>query len=221
MAGKGGGAWKVAYADFVTAMMAFFMVMWITSQNQQIKESIAHHFSDPFGARDKNGKSGGVETSGAPFGIKENSRFSIRPKIKVDAQSGREYQSGMIIYYAGESTELDGNTTSALEGLLPELRWKAPRIDIVGYVDPTAKENRGLDHWALAHKRSLSIKTFFEGRGISPSKIKLAQEVVKAEQPSKNGGKKADPPEPGDRVEIRMPVTKLKATSARTKPDEE
>ena len=30
MAGKGGGAWKVAYADFVTAMMAFFLVMWIT-----------------------------------------------------------------------------------------------------------------------------------------------------------------------------------------------
>ena len=32
MAGHGGGAWKVAYADFVTAMMAFFMVMWITAQ---------------------------------------------------------------------------------------------------------------------------------------------------------------------------------------------
>ena len=31
MAGSG-GAWKVAYADFVTAMMAFFLVMWITSQ---------------------------------------------------------------------------------------------------------------------------------------------------------------------------------------------
>ncbi len=35
MAGHGGGAWKVAYADFVTAMMAFFMVMWITAQNKQ------------------------------------------------------------------------------------------------------------------------------------------------------------------------------------------
>ena len=32
MAG-GGGAWKVAYADFVTAMMAFFLVMWLTSQS--------------------------------------------------------------------------------------------------------------------------------------------------------------------------------------------
>ena len=36
MAGSG-GAWKVAYADFVTAMMAFFLVMWITAQSQKVK----------------------------------------------------------------------------------------------------------------------------------------------------------------------------------------
>ncbi len=49
MAGKGGGAWKVAYADFVTAMMAFFLVMWLVSQDQKIKESIAHYFQGPVG----------------------------------------------------------------------------------------------------------------------------------------------------------------------------
>lgn len=49
MAGKGGGAWKVAYADFVTAMMAFFLVMWIVAQDQKIKESVAHYFTDPMG----------------------------------------------------------------------------------------------------------------------------------------------------------------------------
>jgi chemotaxis protein MotB len=47
MAGKGGGAWKVAYADFVTAMMAFFMVMWITAQNNAVKQAIAQYFQDP------------------------------------------------------------------------------------------------------------------------------------------------------------------------------
>src|SRR5437667_11714986 len=45
MAGKGGGAWKVAYADFVTAMMAFFLVMWITAQNTKVKQAIAHYFN--------------------------------------------------------------------------------------------------------------------------------------------------------------------------------
>lgn len=49
MAGKGGGAWKVAYADFVTAMMAFFLVMWIVSQDQKIKESVSHYFATPMG----------------------------------------------------------------------------------------------------------------------------------------------------------------------------
>jgi chemotaxis protein MotB len=48
MAGHGGGAWKVAYADFVTAMMAFFLVMWIVAQSDQAKQAIAHHFNDPF-----------------------------------------------------------------------------------------------------------------------------------------------------------------------------
>ncbi len=49
MAGKGGGAWKVAYADFVTAMMAFFMVMWLISQGEDVKEAVASHFRDPRG----------------------------------------------------------------------------------------------------------------------------------------------------------------------------
>jgi chemotaxis protein MotB len=48
MAGKG-GAWKVAYADFVTAMMAFFMVMWLITQDQKIKVSIARYFQQPAG----------------------------------------------------------------------------------------------------------------------------------------------------------------------------
>ncbi len=50
MAGKGGGgAWKVAYADFVTAMMAFFLVMWLCAQNAEVKKSVADYFSDPLG----------------------------------------------------------------------------------------------------------------------------------------------------------------------------
>lgn len=43
-----GGAWKVAYADFVTAMMALFIVLWLTSQDQRIKEAVARAFAHPF-----------------------------------------------------------------------------------------------------------------------------------------------------------------------------
>jgi flagellar motor protein MotB len=49
MAQGGGGAWKVAYADFVTAMMAFFLVMWICAQDQKIKQAIARYFITPMG----------------------------------------------------------------------------------------------------------------------------------------------------------------------------
>jgi chemotaxis protein MotB len=42
-----GGSWKVAYADFVTAMMAFFIVMWILGQSEQIRQMVSAYFKDP------------------------------------------------------------------------------------------------------------------------------------------------------------------------------
>jgi len=51
--GHHGGAWKVAYADFVTAMMALFIVLWVLGQDDAIKESIARYFKDPIGFSDK------------------------------------------------------------------------------------------------------------------------------------------------------------------------
>lgn len=49
--GHHGGAWKVAYADFVTAMMAFFLVMWILGMSDETKEAVAAYFRDPHGFR--------------------------------------------------------------------------------------------------------------------------------------------------------------------------
>ena len=46
--GHHGGAWKVAYADFVTAMMALFLVLWLTSQDQRIREAVQRAFRNPF-----------------------------------------------------------------------------------------------------------------------------------------------------------------------------
>ncbi len=48
-----GGAWKVAYADFVTAMMALFIVLWLSSQDQRIKEAVARAFAHPFSSLTK------------------------------------------------------------------------------------------------------------------------------------------------------------------------
>ncbi len=51
--GHHGGAWKVAYADFVTAMMAFFMVMWIVNLSDEIKAEVEGFFKDPVGYSNK------------------------------------------------------------------------------------------------------------------------------------------------------------------------
>lgn len=46
-----GGSWKVAYADFVTAMMAFFMVMWILGMDDKVKQAVEGYFTNPVGMR--------------------------------------------------------------------------------------------------------------------------------------------------------------------------
>jgi chemotaxis protein MotB len=50
--GHHGGAWKVAYADLVTALMALFIVLWILSQPDEVLRSIAGYFRDPIGFMD-------------------------------------------------------------------------------------------------------------------------------------------------------------------------
>src|ERR1700678_3612923 len=45
--GHHGGAWKVAYADFVTAMMALFIVLWLLNSSVKVKKAVAGYFNDP------------------------------------------------------------------------------------------------------------------------------------------------------------------------------
>jgi chemotaxis protein MotB len=63
--GHHGSAWKVAYADFVTAMMAFFMVMWLINTSPQVRSPLASYFRDP-GVFDHT--SGGGAAPGASMG---------------------------------------------------------------------------------------------------------------------------------------------------------
>ena len=74
--GHHGGSWKVAYADFVTAMMAFFMVMWILGMDQQLRQAIEGYFSNPVGY--KKGYSGGatpISSGTSPASVKTNAIF--------------------------------------------------------------------------------------------------------------------------------------------------
>ena len=55
-----GGAWKVAYADFVTAMMALFIVLWLLSASEKVQKAVGGYFQDPTGK----GKQTGSTTAG-------------------------------------------------------------------------------------------------------------------------------------------------------------
>jgi chemotaxis protein MotB len=61
--GHHGGSWKVAYADFVTAMMAFFMVMWILGMDENTKKAIEGYFANPVGYRK------GAASGASPIGV--------------------------------------------------------------------------------------------------------------------------------------------------------
>jgi len=70
-----GGAWKVAYADFVTAMMAFFLVMWLSAQDSRIRTAIAGYFQEPGLLPHEQSNSivssgqGGIDNSGMPLAV--------------------------------------------------------------------------------------------------------------------------------------------------------
>lgn len=68
-----GGAWKVAYADFVTALMALFMVLWIVSQDKDIVLETAQYFKQPFGVGLSNKQSGFGKRDSA-----ESEKFTLR-----------------------------------------------------------------------------------------------------------------------------------------------
>jgi chemotaxis protein MotB len=75
--GHSGGAWKVAYADFVTAMMALFIVLWIVGQSEAVKQAVAAYFKDP--GVFSTSKSGGILPDGT------RSETLPPPPVPVDA----------------------------------------------------------------------------------------------------------------------------------------
>lgn len=71
--GHHGGAWKVAYADFMTAMMAFFLVMWIVGLSNPVKQAVAAYFKDPTGFMEAtNGGKSPFKVSESAGGLHDN-----------------------------------------------------------------------------------------------------------------------------------------------------
>ena len=163
MAGKGGGgAWKVAYADFVTAMMAFFMVMWITSQNSEVKGSIARYFNHPFafpsefsgstsilpikgaegeggagrfnGNSDGPGRGRGHGSANTMLEEKGTQRSTFRQKAGVFVlHGGKQPVQGTVIQFAESSADLTAETKAQLEKAVAMLVGLPNKIEIRGH----------------------------------------------------------------------------------------
>ena len=78
-----GGAWKVAYADFITAMMALFLVLWLTAQDTKIKEAVERAFRNPFSSLTKEGM--GIVPS-------KDAQVNSRKEGKFDSPSATELE---------------------------------------------------------------------------------------------------------------------------------
>jgi chemotaxis protein MotB len=84
--GHHGGAWKVAYADFVTAMMAFFLVMWLVNQSDKVKAGVGGYFRDPVGFANKAGSSvleGSAGVVNSPKAARDAEEYRKRQEEKV------------------------------------------------------------------------------------------------------------------------------------------
>ena len=89
--GHHGGAWKVAYADFVTAMMALFMVLWLVSSSEQVKKAIGGYFNDPTG-KGKEVGNGLRGNGGESLSLQKDDMNKLKEKLEQAIQTSEPLQ---------------------------------------------------------------------------------------------------------------------------------
>ena len=117
-----GGAWKVAYADFVTAMMAFFLVMWIVGQSEEVKAGVAGYFRDPKAFTEGGrgvlpGAENGTTGGGQPMGMTDLE--AVKSALEQAAQQIRQALEALPEY---KDLKDQVEITLTDEGLRIELR---------------------------------------------------------------------------------------------------
>lgn len=183
MAGKGGGAWKVAYADFVTAMMAFFMVMWLISQSEKVKEAVAKHFREP----PANGQllPPLVELFPKEGLSPEREKHAQRmignpvdstPNPDFATERGERTRIGTVILFDESSADLTSEGQKKLDELVPLLAGKPQKIELRGHATsrPLPPDKPFQDAWQLCYARSLAVMHYLEKQGIPPERVRLS-----------------------------------------------
>ena len=188
--GHHGGAWKVAYADFVTAMMALFIVLWLLSSSAEVKESVAGYFKDPAGSKKESGSSraGVGETltlSKSQLGqlkekieqaLKQNPEFNKlkdHVKMTVTGEGLRieliENEKGMFFATGKPSPTETGK--ALLEELARQLGKMQNGILIEGHTDSQSYTNAVYTNWELSSDRANAARRIMESSGLHENQV--------------------------------------------------
>ena len=191
-AGHRGGAWKVAYADFVTAMMALFIVLWLTSSTSKIEQRvIAGYFRDPNGTAVQKGS----DRAGSGENILLNKQDMTKLKAvleqtihHVDNLDKLKKQIEMTITPEGLRIELmedphgtffeTGSTqptpvlVSILKVLSAQLGPLPNRISIEGHTDAQPYSNEKVySNWELSSDRANVARRLMQASGVRMNQV--------------------------------------------------
>ncbi|MBL9161797.1 MAG: OmpA family protein [Planctomycetaceae bacterium] len=173
MAG-GGGAWKVAYADFVTAMMAFFMVMWLTSQKPGIKEAVAGYFREPFATYKSHQK--GAAGTARPV-LDPMYGHTAQPQKRRLAISGDVTDYQFTLLFPEGSATLEPEQLESVREFAPMMAGKLNRVEVRAHCirSPLPPDSPFQDHWAMCFARCQRVREELQTLGVEPERIRLSQ----------------------------------------------
>jgi len=189
--GHRGGAWKVAYADFVTAMMALFIVLWMMNSTDKVKESISGYFRDPRGYTTRlgagpAGAGEGLSFHGQTAGdlqkqielalhrMPDFKKIGGNVRLSVTGEGLRiemlETEQGMFfISGSAKPTDTGGHLLKVLGA---ELGKMPNDIVIEGHSDARPFHNAGdYSNWELSVDRSNAARRLLRESGVRPKQV--------------------------------------------------
>jgi chemotaxis protein MotB len=212
--GHHGGAWKVAYADFVTAMMALFIVLWLMNSSKQIQEAVGGYFKDPTGTAKKVGSDqlGAAEN----FVINKDNMQELKEQLQkaikeipkfdklrnhIDMTVTNEglrielTESASGTFFDSGSTKISDDGGDLLILLAQELSKLPNKLAIEGHTDskPYA-ESRNYGNWELSSDRANAARRLMQANGIRADQVTQVRGF--ADQRLR---KPADPMDPANR----------------------
>ena len=189
--GHHGGAWKVAYADFVTAMMALFIVLWLLNSSKQIQEAVGGYFKDPTGTSRKVGSD--MQGSGQNFTVskdnmgdlKEQLQRAIRevPNIEklknhIDMTVTNEglrielMESASGTFFESGSSKPNGDGKDILITLAHELGKIPNEIYVEGHTDAKPySQNSSYTNWELSADRANATRRLIQQNGVNSDQV--------------------------------------------------